>query len=109
MVHVFCRWHKLGRRHAGSTVFDGANWATDTQIAIEGMSGSPSAVAWAVLPSSTRGPVTDSYGTRILPMAQTGAKTRWFNSFRWRKLGNRYANRDRRHVGLTLGSSLGRP
>jgi hypothetical protein len=63
-------------------VFDGTDWSGDTVIPNVGMSGPPAAVLWAGgITVPTRGTVTtDRFGTPIPPMAQTGAKIRWFRT-----------------------------
>jgi hypothetical protein len=59
---------------------DHMNWSEDTPIPNLTMSGSPSqSLGPVILQSSTRGPVTDSFRTRI-SMAQPGEKIRWFRT-----------------------------
>jgi hypothetical protein len=64
------------------SVFDGTNWGEDTQIQPLGMSGSPAAVAWAggITVFHQGSDNKDSFGTRIHPMAQTGAQIRKFRT-----------------------------
>jgi hypothetical protein len=58
---------------------DNINWTADAQVQNVGIHPRqyPGPVA---LLSSIRGPVTDSFGTRIPRVAQTGAEILWFRT-----------------------------